>query len=166
MKHIIKITILFVFTILCSCNNRPKNRRNTKSNGNNPTIVIKNLTEEQVLQSVQHHISQSKKTVTISTRFYKSIRKKVPCDQYDIDGGRSCYDKNSVAPYGYRTTTKQIKTCCRSKNKMISTIRGKWITTYIKSSDNWSVELEFKDDKSKKKLKWLVNDKSKKITDI
>lgn len=167
MKHLIKITILFVLTILCSCNNRSKNRRNTKGNGNNPTIVIKKLTKEQALQSVQHYITQNKKTVTIQTYYYKSIQQKKPCSQYDIDLGRNCPGKNSVTPNGYKMTARRIRTCCRPKNKMVSTITGKWIATYIKSSDNWSVELEFSDDKKpKNNIKWLINDKSKTITDV
>jgi hypothetical protein len=167
MKFIHSIPILLVLLILYGCGNSSKdNHKNKGDESTKPSsFAVQKLTKKQAVQSVQNHIYRTKKTVMVQTHYYERITRKKPCTQYDIDLGRNCSGRTASAPYGYRKVTEQVRKCCRPTKKMVYSIKGRWIATYSKSSGNWSVEFEFSDDnKSKNKLKWLINDKSKKIT--
>lgn len=164
MKTIQNILILIIIYSLFACNHSSKKKGNTNSKP--PTVVIQKLTKVQAIQNVQYHISNSRKTVMVQTHYYDNVRKRKPCTQYDVDLNRSCSGIGVGAPYGYRTVTERVRKCCQQKSKRISSIQGKWEAIYEKSSDQWKVELEFKDDKKEAKyLTWFINDKNKKVTD-
>lgn len=163
-KNILQsISILFLSLCLVACSNSSKDGN---VNEEPPTVVIQSLSNAEAIQTVQYHISQTKKMVLVQTSYNETVTKKKPCTQYDIDVGRDCFGVAAGAPYGYRNVTESVRKCCRQRQKALYTIKGEWVASYSKSNDNWSIELEFSDDsKAKRNLTWLVSDKSKKVTE-
>ncbi len=166
ITYIIPVGLLLFGLVGCGNPSNKSHKKKENNNNKETTIVIQNLTKEKAIQSVQYHITQTRKMVTVQNYYYENVKKRKPCTQYDVDIGKSCTDAGVGAPYGYHDVWERKRKCCRPSQKTVFSISGTWNATYSKPSDEWSVELEFKDvKKTKNILSWSVSDDTKRVRD-
>lgn len=132
-----------------------------------PTVPLpkQDLTEEQVITIAKNELVQKQKKVQLQVHYYTSTMKRIPCTQYDVDGGVSCSEPEGGAPYGYKNVPQDVLTCCRQMDYPLYNSIGTWSAEYSSQGDNWTVTYEFNADNLKYHFVWTVDDNSSSITE-
>ena len=150
------LSYLLLLILFGSCGNNGKVDPPTGTDNKSLSIIIQLPSSGDAIQHIRTHAARTQQKVMVSTNYYEEVKRKKRCDQYDWDAGR-CTGADSGAPYGYKMVTLNERTCCRSEPKLVSKITGNWVATYLAPKNEWSVELEYKDDsKKEKKLSWSI----------
>lgn len=130
-----------------------------------PEVKTKELTEEKAIQIAKNLLSQSHKTIPIQMHYWNTVMTRVPCTQYDVDGGIACSEPVAGAPYGYKNVAQQVQECCKQVDYPLYNSIGTWSVEYSDSQDNWTVKYDFKADNLEYHFVWIVDDNSSQITE-
>lgn len=155
MKSIQIKTVFILVLLLIACKGN-----NTKDNKDNEPLVEMNLSQEEAIEKLEYYVESKRKTVTVLTKDYRWVNKRVKCTQYDVDLNRNCSAPTVGAPYGYRTKPERESYCCVPKSKQIIKTEGVWKAKYALQDDQWEVSFEFNNGEAMKTVTWLLDDNS------
>lgn len=150
------LTYLLLLILFSSCGDNGTKTTEEKKEDKPISITVEIQTPQEAIKHIQTFVTRSQQTVMVATSYYKDVTRKKRCDQYDYDLGR-CSGADSGAKYGYKMVNEKERTCCKSEEKLVSKITGKWEAIYFEPKNEWSVALEYKDDsKEEKRFSWSI----------